>query len=542
MPRPRPLTPNFTVTRGRSGTVRAMRVLRLALLSSIVVALACDGAQETSPGEIAGARPPELAGPDASASPLDASVTNDGPSGACEVPRGPDDDWRLVTKGIHLEDARGRRAFLRGVNAGGHAKLAPGYMPFDFTSATFDAALGAYLDRAAGWGIDVLRVPFNWAAVEPVRGQDDATYLARLDALVDGAWTRGIRVVLDFHQDVFAEAFCGDGFPAWTLAEPTLPAKRGCPLWFGEYTFDAGVKAAFDRFYADQDGIQTAYRALWDRMIARYKDRPGVIGFELLNEPGWGSANQAAFEATTLRDLYASMIARVNAAAPAALVFLDLPGTDGLTLSTTLPFPGGKNVVFAPHYYQASGLTGAFAVDTKKVAGDLAKLARVGAGWGVPTFFGEFGVHRRDAGARAFLEAHWQAFDATELHGTQWEYSVAAEGWNGESLGLVEANGSEIAPLVQALVRVYPRFVAGDAPRFAYEPATRTFTLDYAATVGGVSELAVPARLFPEGAPDVHVDGGCAAGATGIVRVIASKDEVHVRLTPRALDGDAHAN
>lgn len=512
-------------------TLAAMRVSTSALLLAVV---ACGAGSEAPVAGGAHGDGPVHDVSDASVGPLEAATAApaDGGSSACVVPE-VGTTPRLATSGAHFVDAIGRRAFLRGVNAGGHAKLAPAYMPFDYAPSAYAAALDAYLDRAASWGIDVMRVPFNWAAVEPTRGHDDAAYLARLDALVDGAWARGIWVVLDFHQDVFAEAFCGDGFPAWTLADPTRPPKRGCPLWFGEYTFDQGVKEAFDRFYADTDGIRTSYAALWDRMIARYKDRPGVIGFELLNEPGWGSASQSVFEATTLRDFYAAMVARVNAAAPEALVFLDLPGTDGLSLGAALPFPGGRNVVFAPHYYQAGGLTGAFAVDDRKVAGDLAKLARVGTTWGVPTFFGEFGVHVRDAGAQRFLDAHWRAFDASDLHGTQWEYSVGAESWNGESLGMVTANGVEVAPLVSALVRVYPRLVAGDAPRFSYEPSTRTFTLDYAATVGGVSEIVVPARIYPS-PPSITVDGGCASGTTGVVRVAAARDRVHVRVAPRA--------
>src|SRR5579871_341231 len=66
---------------------------------------------------------------------------------------------QLVAKGTELRDALGRVVFLRGVDAGGRSKFAP-FVPFDFSANGFDAALAAYLDRAASWGIDVLRVPF----------------------------------------------------------------------------------------------------------------------------------------------------------------------------------------------------------------------------------------------------------------------------------------------------------------------------------------------------------------------------------------------
>src|SRR5262249_20571269 len=161
---------------------------------------------------------------------------------------------------------------------------------------------------------------------EPEEGMDDEAFLARYDALLDGAWARGMYTVVDFHQDVYAEAFCGDGFPGWTIPDPKPMPHHDCPSWAAEYFVDDGVKAAFDRFWADGSTVRAAYEALWDRMAKRHKDRPGVIGFELLNEPGWGTANLDAFEATTLSAFYADMATKLRAVAPESLVFFDATG------------------------------------------------------------------------------------------------------------------------------------------------------------------------------------------------------------------------
>ena len=197
-------------------------------------------------------------------------------------------DFRLVASGTEFHDSLGRVVVLRGVDAGGRSKFAP-YVPFDF-GTDFDGALAKYMDRAASWGIDVMRVPFTWAALEPTQGQDDATWLAHYDAIIDAAWARGIWSVIDFHQDVYAEEFCGDGFPGWTLTSPPAP-HHDCPQWSFEYFSDDAVKAAFDAFWAPALAVMTAYLAAWDRMVARYKDKPGVLGFEPINEPGWGTAD-----------------------------------------------------------------------------------------------------------------------------------------------------------------------------------------------------------------------------------------------------------
>jgi hypothetical protein len=39
-----------------------------------------------------------------------------------------------------------------------------------------------------------------------------------------------IRVVLDFHQDVFSRRNCGDGFPDWALADPEVERPADCSV------------------------------------------------------------------------------------------------------------------------------------------------------------------------------------------------------------------------------------------------------------------------------------------------------------------------
>ena len=140
---------------------------------------------------------------------------------------------------------------LRGVDAGGRSKFAP-YVPFDYRrpAQLRRRRSPPYLDRAASWGIDAMRVPFVWAARRADAGQPTTqAFLARYDALLDAAWARGIWTVVDFHQDVYAETFCGDGFPAWTIPAPPAPHAR-LPDWGGEYLGDTDVASAFDRFWA----------------------------------------------------------------------------------------------------------------------------------------------------------------------------------------------------------------------------------------------------------------------------------------------------
>jgi endoglycosylceramidase len=442
----------------------------------------------------------------------------------------------LATSALHADgttfrDALGRAVFLRGVDAGGRSKFAP-FAPFDFSGADYDTALAAYLDRAASWGVDVLRVPFVWAAVEPTQGTYDQGFLTRYDALLDGAWARGLLTVIDFHQDVYSDVYCGDGFPDWTIPDPHPAPHHDCPGWGGEYLGDPDVQSAFDRFWAAGSTVRPAYDKLWDMMAMRYASHPGVVGFEPINEPGWGSADMATFEATTLTTFYDDMAARLNAAAPGALVFVDTTGVDGITLTTTLSRPAGTGIVFAPHYYQLAALAGSPS-DPDRVKDDLQNWSDRAAQWSVPVFLGEFGASNPTPDVAAYLTAHFDALDALGMSGTEWEYSVSTDFWNGEDLSLVRADGTE-NPSARAILRPHPRAIAGAGITFSYDASSRAATLQYT-PASGVSEVAVPARAYPAGYA-VQVTGGCAdASQPGRLLVQASPGatSIVVKITSR---------
>jgi endoglycosylceramidase len=427
----------------------------------------------------------------------------------------------VAVDGEALRDPAGRRLQLRGVNAGGRSKFAP-YAPFDFDD--YQAELAVYLDRAATWGIDVLRVPFSWNALEPAPGADDEAYLARYDALLDAAWARGLWTIVDFHQDIYAEPLCGDGFPSWTLDAPG-PPRRDCAEWFTRYD-DAEVKAAFDAFWADDGGVRSAFVAMWRRMAARHRDRPGVIGYEIINEPHGGSADPAEWAATTLTAFYGELAAVIAEEDPDALVLVDTSGVDGVRGETALGKPAGERIVLAPHSYDPSALFGGDVEED--VAGRMRPWAELGADWGVPVLLGEVGIPAAHPEAAVHLRRHLDAFDALGLHGTWWEYSVSAETWNFEEFSLVDAGGVESA-MVDELARPYPRALAGEAAEISYDPDARRFVIEYTASGDAPTELAAPPRW---GALRIGAEGACVDERDGAVLVRAEAETVRVSIEP----------
>ncbi len=433
-------------------------------------------------------------------------------------------DWRLAADGTRLRDGLGRIVFLRGVNAGGRSKFAP-YVPFDYSD--YPSALATYMDRAASWGIDVMRVPFTWAALEPTQGQDDQDWLSRYDQLLDAAWARGIWTIIDFHQDVYSEVYCGDGFPGWTVSNPPAPA-HDCPQWGQEYLFDPNVRAAFDAFWASGSQVMTEYQAAWDTMVARYKDRPGVLGFEPINEPGWGTQIESTFTATTLTAFYSVMVPRMRSEAPASLVFIDATGLDGGTLTTGLEKPNGDGIVFAPHFYPLSH-------NPDAVAGSMQNWLDMSASWNVPLFLGEMGESALADGVADYMAAHWAAFDTNgAVGGAWWEYSTSQDLWNSETNTIVAPDGTEL-PVAGAIIRPFARAVAGDSIAQSFDPATSKLTLSYAPSPG-VTEVSLPKRAYPRGY-DVALVGGCYDDTSEPGRLLVQPDpgaaRVNLTLTSR---------
>lgn len=427
-----------------------------------------------------------------------------------------------------LRDEHGRDVLLRGVNTGGRSKWAP-FVPFplapDAELAAAQAAAQDFFARLPAWGVGAVRLPFSWEALEPTPGSYDAGYLDRYEAMIDAAWAQGIRVIVDFHQDVYASPFCGDGFPLWTLPGDPGPPRRDCPDWGLGYLLDPEVRAAFDRFWADEGAIQAAFFAMWGAMIERVGDHPGVVALEILNEPGWGTAPDiGAWKQEVLNPFHAAAVAALRAAAgDELLIVFDNPGLDAVGLQkVTHVRPAGAGLVYGPHLYDpglinsqpATGMMPEVLIDEYA---DFAAAEKIGV------LVGEFGIGDGAEGGPEWLRRALDRMDARRVSGTLWECSQSEELWNEEDLSVLAADGSERATL-DTFVRPYLRALAGEASEFSWDgaEAIARWTGD-----GGVSEVALPTRRFPDGPEDISLEtlsgpaGACFTLAAGELRVRA---------------------
>lgn len=142
------------------------------------------------------------------------------------------------------------------------------------------------------WSID-------GTAFRDEHGRPDEGYLGWLREQVETCRRHGLHVVLDTHQDLYAQAH-SDGAPGWaTLTDHPFDATS---LWCDAYLSSPAVQQSYDAFWADAPaadgvGIQTRYVALWGMLAERFGGHPAVIGYDVLNEPTPGAASAEVFGA-----------------------------------------------------------------------------------------------------------------------------------------------------------------------------------------------------------------------------------------------------
>ncbi|TWP50639.1 glycoside hydrolase family 5 protein [Lentzea tibetensis] len=149
----------------------------------------------------------------------------------------PDGQWFdgaevRVSDGV-FRDAHGREVVLRGFNVSGTSKLAEHKgLPF----ASLEEARSSAVAMRKLTGANAVRFLVTWAWIEPQPRQIDHAYLDRVAEQVGAFTDQGIRVYVDFHQDLYSRYlfnpgswYTGDGAPEWVVRAGGYP-KEYCGI------------------------------------------------------------------------------------------------------------------------------------------------------------------------------------------------------------------------------------------------------------------------------------------------------------------------
>ena len=446
----------------------------------------------------------------------------------------------LRIAGRHFVNATGRVVILRGVNLSGDSKVPP------FSSSVSPADLDLLRDL----GFNVIRLLFLWEAFEPVAGVYNEAYLSELRAVAAAARERGISTIIDFHQDGFsrhASRGAGDGFPHWAVSPRGRLSKPdngpGCKNWAILMATDPTTHKSFADFFSDRHGVRTRYLAMVRQVAATLANEPGVIGYDLLNEP-WGD------ERTQLAPLYRDAARLIHDAHPSAILFLEGHLTTNCGLQTRLPRPDYGPVAYAPHYYRPiTVVLGRWHGTTIGMNRAFTNMTETARNWDVPLFLGEFGVAAESLNAGDYIRAVYDRLDACLASGAHWNYTprwnaVTKDGWNAEDFNILDPSGS-LRPNFRP--RPYPRLTAGTPLRFRYEDhgpsgTPRRLEFDWCHDPElGETEVFIPNALFPAGTIVEAHEGGLSWRHDPIRQVLVCRATtpmtIHLRVTAPAQAG-----
>lgn len=395
-----------------------------------------------------------------------------------------------------LRDVDGRQVLLRGVNArvqglfdvtfdDGRVALEP-IPPF----GDEDCRL-----LAEDLGLNHLRLPVNWSAIEPTRGTYDQAYLGRIGELVDACAAHGIATVVDLHQDAYSKHIGEDGAPLWAIVPPPTELLEGPLHDLSARRTSGQVLAAFRSFYRNEEGLRDAYADMAAALADALVDHPGAVALEVQNEP-------LPFGAQDLLDaLHQEVAAAVRQVAPDLPVVFEPDSFRNLTDRATVPTPVGiDNAIYGPHIYTEVFTTGWASEDQGLVRASVAAALEEAQFHGAALYVGEFGHDPRHERGRTYIRTALDAFDDTHASWALWLY----EEWSQDSWGLFDA--SEEGPARQLrpegadlVARPFPIAVDGTVSRIHWsaDEATLTVQLDDAGALGHV--IAASPRWWPDG-------------------------------------------
>ncbi len=404
----------------------------------------------------------------------------------------------LTSQGRWLVDAKGRVVQLRGVN---EVAKRPPYYP---------SALGFGPDDArflARHGFNSVRLGINVRVLMPEPGTIDRDYIGRLAGTVRELAMREIHVLLDFHQDGFSPRYGGDGLPDWMGIDDGLPNPD---VPFPAYYFqNPAMQRAFEGLWAGRAGpggvsLHDYFARGVSAVAERFARSRWVFGYDVLNEPFPGAGWPQCLQPSGCPELERGMAALNEAATDAIgrhsrrqLVFVEPFLTFNAGVAPTA-LPGartGNGLSF--HSYTSAPLEPAV------VDHALAAARRDHA----PLIATEFGA-TTDAATLTRLTA---GFDAGLVPWMFWAYNESVIADEAEPAGLGNLADPEG---FRALVRPYPKAIAGTPREISFDPATGAFDLRYStARPGGgragrrpASVVYLPRLAYPDGY-EVDVEG-----------------------------------
>ncbi len=368
-------------------------------------------------------------------------------------------------------------------------------------------------------------------------------YLARLKQTVDLLGRYHVYSLLDMHQDVYSEAFDGEGAPAWAVCTNDVPSTDPPGRWSRGYSTSA-ANIAFGHFWNNdvRGDLQGQYDHVWGSVAAAFRGNPWVIGYDPFNEPFSKSLVRYRGEhfdaqlqcfytgtkyigtrltgAPSLRcprnDPANGVVPTILTNDPSHLIF-DEPDNYGTQGYPTFLGPMRlRNLVYNVHLYcgARSPVTGNptnVSLCVQQAAHSLGnrdsarpEMASHTQPGGPAWLVTEFGA----TSSVPYLENVTALMDTEQVGWIYWSWKYYGDPTGSSAESLVQADG-RLKATARVLSRTYPEAVAGRPIAFDYSPETDVFHLAYAPN----HRIHAPTLIFVP--TEIHYPRGYCARVTG---------------------------
>ncbi len=215
--------------------------------------------------------------------------------------------------------------YRKGINLGGWLSQC------DHSKHTYNTFLTEKdLERIATWGLDHIRLPFDYELVEAEDGSYAEEGFRYIDSCLEWCERYGLNMILDLHKTA--------GYS------------------FDEYETSYG--------FFENKKLQERFTALWVELAKRYGKYEARLTFELLNE----IVDPAV--AVIWNDLAKRTIAAIRQYAPTIKIIVGGARNNSVDYVKLLDPPYDENIVYTFHYYEPLIFTHQSAYWVKKMPAD----------------------------------------------------------------------------------------------------------------------------------------------------------------------------
>jgi len=440
---------------------------------------------------------------------------------------------RKVPHGQVMIDKYGRTRLFHGVNA---VYKVPPYYPTPTgwdTTSTLSEKDAAFLQD---WGFNMVRLGVMWPGLMPEADKFDEQYLSVIHQIVDTLNSHGISVLIDLHQDLGGRMLCGEGFPDWAVIPDAAKHPFPWPIFnkefdkdehgypkieeclqksFAEYYLTEAVGAAFQALYDNTNGIRDQFSKFWGKIAESFRDTPGVLGYEIINEPFAGDIWHNPLlivpghaDKVNLYPMYMDAANAIRKNDNETVIFFEKTIVNAIGALGFPTVPGGDDYrdrsVYSWHNYcgtvDRSGNPRSFLVcegeQEVQWAQDLHDIDVTQCG----SFLTEFGaVSGNNTKSLEDLEWVVDSADKALQSWAYWQYKsfIDITTASNERESFYWSDGSLQTDKVDVLSRVYARAIEGVPTSMSYDRKKGTFSLVYQSIRAASDDAATEIYVAP---------------------------------------------